>query len=272
MPNPLAFGRESGNVTSMRKSLLILAAMLISGISALAQTDGGGGGPGSFDNGMEKLFAANPIFTATMQTKMNGPNGPMTVTSKMFFDHENSRTEMNMADAQGGNLPPEAITQMKSLGMDKVVSIAPSDKKNVYMVYPNIRSYVAMDMSSAGQTNAYQTQTTKIGEETASGHDCVKNKILVWNSDQTNEFTVWNAKDLNSFPVQIAMSQQDMSITIAFQNVSFDKLDAGLFQPPSGYTRYGSIQDLMQSAIMNHPGSMPGMPSPAPSISTTPNQ
>lgn len=264
-------------VMAMKKSLLILSAVLISGIPALAQMGGGGGpgGPGNFDNGMEKLFGANSVFTATMQTKMSGPNGPMTVKSKMFFDHENSRTEMNMADAQGGNLPPDAITQMQALGMDKVVSISLSDKKSVYMVYPNIRSYVAMDITGgAGPvTNSYQTQTTKIGEETVDGHDCVKNKTVVWSGDQTNEFTVWNATDLNSFPIQIAMSQQDMSITIDFQNVSFDKLDASLFQPPAGFTRYGSIQDLMQSALMNHPGGMPGMPAaPTPSISTSPNQ
>jgi hypothetical protein len=262
----------------MKKSLLILGAVLISGLTALAQMGGGGGSPGAnFDNGMEKLFAPNPVFTATMQTKMDGPNGPMTVKSKMFFDHENSRTEMDMADAQGGNLPPDAITQMKALGMDKVVSIALSDKKSIYMVYPNIRSYVAMDIGASGPTtNAYQTQATKIGTDTVDGHACVKNKTVVWAGDQTNEFTVWNATDLNNFPVQIAMSQQDMAITIDFQSVSFDKLDASLFQAPAGYTRYGSIQDLMQSAIMNHPGGMPGMPGasgmPAPSVSTTPNQ
>jgi Domain of unknown function (DUF4412) len=277
--NPLAFVGESGMVRPMKKTLLILAAVLISGIPALAQMGGGGGaggGPGAnFDNGMEKLFAANPVFAATMQTKMNGPNGPMTVKSKMFFDHENSRTEMNMADAQGGSLPPDAISQMQTIGMDKVVSIALSDKKTVYMVYPNIRSYVGMDITggAAPVTNNYQVQTTKIGDDSVDGHTCVKNQTLVWSGDQTNVFTVWNATDLNNFPIQITMSQQETSATIDFQNVSFDKLDGSLFQPPAGYTKYGTIQDLMQSALMNHPGGMPGMPgAPTPSVSTTPNQ
>jgi hypothetical protein len=281
--NPLAFGEEYGIVKTMKKSLFILAAILISGIPAFAQMGGGGGaggpgGPGgNFDNGMEKLFGANPVFTATMVTKMDGPNGPMTVKSKMSYDHENSRTEMNMADAQGGNLPADATAQMQALGMDKVVSISLSDKKTVYMVYPNNHSYVAMDITGgAGPiTNAYQVQTTKIGADTVDGHACIKNKTDVWSSDQTNEFTVWNATDLNNFPIQIALSQQEMSITIDFQNLSFDKVDASQFQPPAGYTKYGTIQDLMQSAIMNHPGGMPGMPgatAPTPSISTTPNQ
>jgi hypothetical protein len=237
---------------------------------------GGGSSPAaSFDNGMEKLFGANQVFTATMQTKMNGPSGLMTVKSKMYFDHENSRTEMNMADAQGGSLPPDAVQQMQALGMDKVVSVSLSDKKSVFMIYPNIHSYVAMDVSGSGAatTNQFQTEITKIGEDTAGGHPCIKNKTVVWTSDQTNEFTVWNASDLNNFPVQIAMTQPDVSITISFDNVSFDKLDPSLFKAPANYTRYGSMQDLMQSALMNHAGGMPGMPgTPTPSISTSPNQ
>jgi hypothetical protein len=104
-------------------------------------------------------------------------------------------------------------------------------------------------------------------------HPCIKNKTVVWTSDQTNEFTVWNASDLNNFPVQIAMTQPDVSISISFDNISFDKLDPSLFQAPANYTKYGSMQDLMQSALMNHAGGMPGMPGTStPSISTSPNQ
>jgi hypothetical protein len=127
--------------------------------------------------------------------------------------------------------------------------------------------------NSSPSTSAYQTQVTKVGEETVAGHPCIKNNTVVWNGDQTNQFTVWNASDLNNFPIQITMAQPDVSITISFQNVSFDKLDASLFQAPANYTKYGSIQDLMQSAVMNHAGGMPGMPgAPTPSISTSPNQ
>jgi hypothetical protein len=253
----------------MKKSLSILIAVLICSLPAFAQMGGQAAPGGNFDNGMEKLFGANPVFSATMQTKIAGPNGPMTVKSKMYFDHENSRTEMNMADAQGASLPPDAVAQMQSLGMDKVVTITPADKKSVYMIYPNIRSYVAMDVPPGSATNAFQTQTSKIGEETVDGHPCIKNQTVVSSGDETNEFTVWNASDLNNFPVQITMSQEGMSVTIDFQNVSFGKLDASLFQAPTGYTRYGTVQDLMQSAIMNHPGGMPGLPG-APTAPPTP--
>src|ERR1700722_16351860 len=117
----------------MKKALLIMVVVLACGLPGFAQMGGGPSPAANFDNGMEKLFGANQVFTAMMQTKMNGPSGLMTVKSKMYFDHDNSRTEMNMADARGGNLPPDAVQQMQALGMDKVVSVSLSDKKSVFM-------------------------------------------------------------------------------------------------------------------------------------------
>lgn len=251
----------------MRKLLSLLFATLAWGVPAFAQMEGGGGpGGGGFDNGMEKLFGANQVFSATMITAIAGPSGPMTVKAKMVFDHENSWTEVNMADVDSSNLPPQALqaaAQMKTIGMDDVVSIATADKKNAYMIYPHIRSYVAIAIPASAAAGEFKVQTTRMGEETVNGHSCVKNDVVITNSVQSNDFTVWNATDLNNFPVRITTAEEGMPVTIDFQNISFDKPAAGLFDPPAHFTKYGSIQDLMQSAIMNRPGGMPGQPSPS---------
>lgn len=253
----------------MRKLLSTLFAALVFGVPAIAQMAGGPApGPGgSFENGMEKLFSSTPVFSATMRTAINGPNGPMSVKAKMFFDHQNSRTEMNMTDVQGGGLPPSAVAQMQAIGMDKIVMITPSSKKNIYMVYPKIHSYAAVTMPPS-DASGISMQTTKLGEETVAGHSCVKNKVVMTNNGQQNELTVWNATDLNNFPVQIVQSQQGMSATVTFENVSFGKLSSDLFQPPSNYTRYSSMQSLMESAVTSH---QPGGPGPGPST-PPPNQ
>jgi hypothetical protein len=246
----LEFFANSGMMLFMRKTLSILFAALVCGGMAFAQM--GGGPSAGFDNGMEKLFSDNPVFTATMQTRMALPNGPMTVTAKMYFDHSSSRTEMSMTDVHGGNVPPAAVAQMQSLGMDKIVMITTADKKSVYMIYPRIHSYAAIAVPSPTSANDYNVQTTKLGRETANGHSCVKNKIVLTNNGQSNELTVWNATDLNNFPVEIVQNVQGMSATIWFENVSFDKLDRSLFQPPSNYTRYSSMQELMAAQVASH--------------------
>jgi hypothetical protein len=249
----------------MRKILSTLFTAVICGVPALAQMPGGAG-PGAgagFDNGMEKLYGANTVFSATMVTTFGDPANPVTAKAKMVFDHENSWTEMNMADVQGPGLPPQALAQMKSIGMDDVVSITPSDKKNTYVIYPHIHSYVDMAIPASAANSGFTVQTTKMGDETVAGHPCVKNDVVITNTVQASDFTVWNAKDLNNFPVKISMTEQGMPVTISFQDISFDKPAAGLFEPPAHYTRYGSIGELYQSAMMNHPAGMPGTPSPS---------
>lgn len=228
----------------------------------------GQGGPGgSFENGLEKLFSSTPVFSATMKTAITTPNGPMNVKAKMFFDHDNSRTEMSMSDVQGGGLPPSAVAQMQAMGMDKVVMITPSDKKNVYMVYPKIHAYAAVPVPS-DTTKDISVQTTKLGDDTVAGHPCVKNKVVMTNNGQQNELTVWNATDLNNFPIQITQSPQPgVSATVNFEDVSFGKLSSDLFQPPSNFTRYSSVQALMEEEVSLH---QPG--GPGPGSSTPPNQ
>ncbi|HUA66139.1 MAG TPA: hypothetical protein VME24_09840 [Alphaproteobacteria bacterium] len=245
----------------MMKVLSFLFAAVACSIPAFAQMEPGAGpGAGSDFDAMEKLFGANPAFSATMSRSL----GPTSAKIKLIFDHGNSSGEMNMADVQDPNLPPQAVDQMKSIGLDDVVTIIPADKLNLYVVYPHIRSYVALPIPDSGATNnAFSMQTTKLGQETVDGHPCVKNDVLMTNSLVSTDFTVWNATDLNNFPIKIATSEQGMPETITFQDISFDKPPADAFRPPAHFTRYGNIQDLMQAAEMNHPSGMPGMPSPS---------
>ncbi len=266
----LVFYETCGIFLRMRKSLSLFLAILVCTVHAFAQMGGGAGGGGGFDNGMEKLFAANPVFAASMKTQMTGPNGPMTVTAKMYFDHENSRTDMNMTDVQGSSLPQSAVVQMQSMGMDKIIMITPASKKTVYMIYPKIHCYAGVPMPAQDPAaKNFNVQITKLGTETVDGHPCVKNQVVVTNSTQSQEFTVWNATDLNNFPIQIQQNQQGISATITFQNITLGGLNKSLFVPPADYTHYDSMQSLMEAVVMKN---APGAGAPAPSVSPSPNQ
>ncbi len=239
-----------GHRSDMRKILLPLFSILICAPPAFAQVGGGGQ-----NSGMDELFRANPIFSATMQTVINGPQGVMNVTSKMTYDHGNSRSEMNMANVSGPNLPPNAAAQMKALGMDVVVTISTTAKTNIVTVYPNLKAYISTTLPpSAVSTAKPDVQVTKLGNDTVAGHPCVKNKIIVTEDGQPHEFTAWNATDLNNFPVQIAIAEQGMSATMTYQNVSFGSVSASEFHAPAGYKSYNSIPELMQAAMASRSG------------------
>lgn len=238
----------------MKITLSIIFAALVFGFRSFGQM--GGASPG-LDNSMELLFSGNPVFSATMQTDIASARGSMSVAAKMFFDHGNSRTEMNVAGMQGSAISPQAAAQMKAMGMDQIVTIAPSSKTNVYMIYPNLHSYLSVSVPPQSATNN-TLQTTKLGAETVSGHPCVKNKNTVTVNGQPHDFTTWNATDLKNFPIQISLTDEGTTITMSFQNISFSTVSASEFQPPTGYTKYSSPQEMMQAVIMSHANAFPG--------------
>ena len=242
----------------MKKHFLLLSLIILSfGIFPVQAQLGGAPGVPQFGNGMEKLFGDNQTFSATLQMQMNSTGGPMTMSGKMSFDKGSSRTEMDMADMKGSGLPPDAMTMMKSAGLDRIVSISQSNKKVVYVVYPNAQAYAEMTTpDSAAATNAdSKVEITKLGTEIVGGHPCVKNKAVVTDkAGDKHEFTVWNATDLKNFPVKIEMNEQGNAITMSYSDISFSKPDASLFTPPTGYTKYGSVQEMMQAVMMKNMG------------------
>lgn len=243
----------------MKKYFLILSLAISSlGIFPAQAQFGGAPSVPQFGNGMEKLFGDNQTFSATLEMQMNNSGSPMTMAGKMSFDNGSSRTEMNMADMKSGGIPPDAVAQMKSMGLDRMVTISQAGKKVVYVVYPNAQSYAEMTTPESATTVTNENpgvEITKLGDETVDGHPCVKNKAIVTDKQgDKHEFTVWNATDLKNFPIKIEMNEQGNAITQSFKNISFSKPDASLFNPPTGYTKYDSIQEMMQAVMMKKMG------------------
>ena len=242
----------------MKKQLSILTATILClGVTTtFAQMGGRGGSPGPrFDSAMTKLFGDNTTFSATMEFQTSPkPGESITMPGKMAFDAGKSRFEMNMSEAKGMKIPPSAVEQMKSMGMDSLVSISRPDKNVVYIVYPGLHSFVEMappDTSANTDNSDFKVETTELGKETTEGHDCVKNKVVVTDKNgKTHESTVWNATDLKKFPVKIVTSENGQEATMLFKNVSFDKPAASSFDAPADFTKYDNMQNMMQAEMM----------------------
>lgn len=223
-------------------------------LTAHAQFGGRGPSGPDFSGAMSKLFGENTAFTSDVELQaVGGDQGDMTMPGKISYLEGKSRFELDLAEMKGANLPPQAVDQMKQMGMDKMTTISVPDQKLVYLVYPGLKSYAATTVSNTESATAGtnpDVQITELGKEQVDGHDCVKNKATVKDKDgKTTEFTVWNATDLKKFPVKIVTAQQGMDITMVFKNVKFSKPDAALFNPPAGYTKYDSAMELMQKEM-----------------------
>ncbi|MEI8288439.1 MAG: hypothetical protein WCH99_03115 [Verrucomicrobiota bacterium] len=254
----------------MKKLILLLVTSFIGlGLMpASAQFGPPGGAPQGprFGGAMDKLFGANQTFSATLEFHTTESRGEtVTMPGKISFDNGKSRFEMNMSETKGTKMPPDAAEQLKSMGMDTMISISHPDKKTICLVYPGLHSYAeipAPDTATKSDPADSKIETTEIGKETEDGHNCVKNKVAVIDKDGTkHESTVWNASDLNNFPVKIITTEKGQNSTMLFRNISFTKPAANSFDAPKDFNKYNDIQTMMQTEILKKMGGGMGMPS-----------
>ena len=249
----------------MKKYLSILTTTILClGLTPVfAQFGGSPSGP-KFDGAMAKLFGDNSAFTATLEFQIQPkPDETITMPGKVAFDSGKARFEMNLSGAKGLPMPPSAVAQMKSMGLDQMITISLPEKKLLYLIYPGLQSYVENPLPAAklGTNDTFKVETTELGKDTVDGHVCVKNKVVITGDKGTpQEFTVWNATDLKNFPVKIFRVEQGTEVTMLFKDVSLTKPPTSSFEMPAGYTSYDNMQTMMQTEMMKKMGGGMGMP------------
>jgi len=247
----------------IKSFLVVLVVAAVMALTALGQ---GMSGMRQKDPGeqLAKIFGKNSTFTATALITFKKSAGreipPMQMAYAMLDGK--IRTEIDMTK-MGGDAPAEGLAHMKQMGMDRMVHIFLPETKTGYMVYPGMKSYCEISKPPATETSTgkeSKVEKTDLGKETFNGHACTKSKIIITEENgRTINVLVWQATDLKDFPIKSEMTTDDGSvITTVFSNINQNKPDAALFVPPSDYTRYGSMQELM----MGNMGRM--MPAGAP--------
>jgi Domain of unknown function (DUF4412) len=240
--------------------ILLLPVNAHSQLSLLAgaAASGIGGAPQAprFGGAMSKLFGDNKAFTAkiVMEIRESGGAQPITMPGKMSFLNGKTRFEMDVTEVKGTQIPAAAATQLKALGMADVTMISRPDKKVAYMVYPGLQSYIEnalADDEAAGPDAKYNVTTAELGREDVNGNSCVKNKVIVTDEKGIkHEAVVWNAPDLKNFPVKMQYTEDGRNATLIFSDVKFNQPDAGVFDPPAGFSRHESMAGFLRGVML----------------------
>lgn len=234
-------------------SLPCAAAVMLAAVFPLKAQMPQGQTPG-LNAAMAKFFGDNNAFTANVSTTILDAQGKETMTMPMSYALLDGkiRSEVDMTKVKSKDLEGSAAS-LKQMGMDRTVSIVRPDKKAVFIIYPSLKAYAETPIPQ-GQGKSeqdYKVDSTPLGNETVDGHPCKKNKLTVTGPNaEKHEAIVWNATDLRNFPVKMEMKQEGVATVMKYTDVKFDKPEAKLFEPPAGFEKYDSMQQLMQGAIM----------------------
>ncbi|HUK83552.1 MAG TPA: DUF4412 domain-containing protein [Verrucomicrobiae bacterium] len=233
----------------------VLAVIALAGVVATtASAQRIFGGPRDFGSKeMAKIFGKNDAFSAVADMTVVENQGKQTIQMEMnyAFLKGDLRTESDMASMKGVAIPPEAAAHIKQMGMDRTVSIFLTDKHLTYLVYPGLKAFceISRDQSSPTGTNEdkqAKIEVTELGKETVDGHPCVKKKMTITDDDGTQRVVIaWRATDLKDFPIKAEIENANSTITIHFRDVKLSPPPASDFTPPSDYTRYTSVQEMM---------------------------
>jgi hypothetical protein len=235
----------------MFRKIALAVGTLFFTLFASAQMPGASGG---VDSALIKLFGDSPSFSGTATIQVLNSNRVEWLRMPGGFSALNGkfRLDVDKGQIKSSKLPPGAIALDKRFGTDRVTSVTRPDTRMIYIIYPNVQSYVNMPLMGADAALANQKLTrSAVGHETINGHACVKNHSIVKNDKGATllEAITWNAADLQNFPLRIE-TKDALNITIMqFQQVSFAKPDPKLFEPPAGFQRYNSPDDLL-AAVM----------------------
>lgn len=244
----------------MKKTSTLLGLVILSfGLGIASAQFGPPPGSSPLDNALATVFGKETSFSATLESHVKTPELPqeLILTGKIFVADGNSRSEIDLTKMKGGDLPPDALEQMKSMGMGEMVAITRVDKPALFMIYPGLEAYAKMSLPDAKltETNATKVETTDLGQEVVDGHPCLKKQLIVTDKNgKPMTVLVWRATDLKGCPVKLEQTTPESSATMYFRKISLEKPAAALFEPPASYKSYPTIQALMQTEIMKRMG------------------
>jgi hypothetical protein len=217
-----------------------LFLVLLSGSAAVAQAPSTGT-PTAINTAFVKLFGAVGPFTAKVDTQVLDPYQKEVVRLLMdFASFEGKvRIEINLAQMQSKDLPPSKVAELKESGMDRIISLFRPDKKVTYVIYPGIQSYQTLPLAKE-DTDAFEKglklEKTALGKEALDGHDCMKYKVVVKDTNgPVLQAVTWNAADLKDFPLQIEMKEKINTVRMHFTQLRLTKPDPQQFNVPAAY-------------------------------------
>jgi hypothetical protein len=245
----------------MKKIVLFATVLwLVSGGAGLAQL-GSGTTPG-INASLAKLFGNITAFSAKCDLRMLDAAQKEKMALPMDFAMLDGkfRAEIDLSQMKGQELEAGAAAQMKQMGMGHIISLMHPDKKAVYLVYPELQSYIHMPLpkeAAAALDQDPKIERTVLGKETLDGQVCEKVKVILTDAQgQQAEALVWAAKDLKDFPIQIQMKEKGDTVILRYKNVKLAKPGADQFELPSNFTAYQDMQSFMAGVMQKMMGGL----------------
>ncbi len=212
---------------------------------------------------LSEFFSDTRAFTAGVELSITGQAGgqAMKLPFGVAMADGRMRWELNLANVKSAELPPEAITGIKDMGLDRLFFIYLPGKP-LTLGFPGMKSFVEMavpkpeGVQQQAQEKVGRLEKREIGRENIAGQPTVKYAVKVPGDDGTA--TVWQATNLQNLPVKIAITKDKQAYQLQLSNIKLGQPDAAYFAVPAGFARQADLSAVIQAAAMKSLGSITG--------------
>lgn len=237
---------------TLRAAVLLI---LLSGVGARAQFDGPGS-PG-VSASLIRLFGTNTAFTAQVEYQLLNRSNQEIVSLPMSFARLDNRIRVEIDLARMKNqVQPDALAQVRPLGMDQILTILRPDQRVTCQVFPKLKAFVKLPMPPA-EIDSFlkpaKMERTPLGQEKMQAYTCTKYRVVAYDEQgKRHEATVWNAPELRDFPVCVATKEGTETAVMRFKQVVFNRPEAEKFEPPAGFEQASDMQALMAGPVTRY--------------------
>ena len=231
--------------------MLLLASVVV----ARAQFDGPGS-PG-VSASLIRLFGTNFAFTAQVEYQLLNRSNKEIVNLPMSFARLDNRIRVEVDLARMKNqMQPDALAQVKPLGMDQLLTILRPDLRVTCQVFPKLKAFVKLPMPP-NEAEAFvkpaKMERTPLGQEKMQGFSCTKYRVVAYDEQgKRHEATVWNAPELRDFPVCVATKEGSDTVVMRFHQVVFNRPEASKFESPAEFEQCSDMQALMSGPVARY--------------------
>ena len=204
---------------------------------------------------LSEFFSDTRAFTASVELALAAKEGgeSMKLPFGVAMADGKMRWELNLANVKSAELPPEALTGIKEMGLDRMAFIyLPS--KPLTLLLPGMKTYIELPtpkpegVQKQAQEKIGRLEKTELGRETIAGQPTVKYAVKIPGDDGTA--TVWQATNLQNLPVKILITKAQQTYQLQLSNVRLGQPDAAIFVVPAGFAKQADLSAAIQAAAM----------------------
>jgi hypothetical protein len=197
-----------------------------------------------------KALEKAPAFTAKVEVIVSGKDDPTpsVATGTVMYAVGKLRWDVKLADVKSPQLSQNARAVVRQINGDRFLMFTRSDLRGNYLVLTGANACLHQDLPQLKLTRTKDQART----ETIDGLTCTAER---WSSARAGgaacTVTTWKAKDRQGVACQIQITDTEQALKVRLKDIQFGRVPDDRFRVPEGLSKYESMEDLVQSVLLD---------------------